>query len=148
MQVEDNLRKSGSLGGADHLSPHLHNMTTEIRVRARLRKYNWPEAQLQFWLFIMTAASATTLGIFSYFITVQKTLKVGIPWYVQYLLLLSLPLIIFTRCVSICSRKSTKQSVLDHLGSFPTRFPSPRSPFSSSSPCSFSSPRNSSSLAS
>lgn len=56
-------------------------MTTEIRVRRR--RYHWPEAQLNFWMLIMIAAAATTLGIFAYFISVQNTLEVGIPWFVS-----------------------------------------------------------------
>lgn len=50
----------------------------------RRRKYHWPEAQLNFWLIIFLAASATVLGIFAYFITVQQQLTVGIPWFVLY----------------------------------------------------------------
>ncbi|MCJ1308602.1 hypothetical protein MMC25_002255 [Agyrium rufum] len=46
----------------------------------RPHRYNWPEQQLNFWIFIMTIASAVTLGIFAYFITVQQQLKLGIPW--------------------------------------------------------------------
>ena len=57
-------------------------MATGVRVVERRRRYHWPEAQLNFWLLIMITASATTLGIFAYFITVQHTLKVGIPWLV------------------------------------------------------------------
>ncbi|KZF24692.1 hypothetical protein L228DRAFT_237597 [Xylona heveae TC161] len=44
------------------------------------RKYHWPEAQLNIWVIIMLAAAATVLGIFADFITVQHTLRLGIPW--------------------------------------------------------------------
>ncbi len=56
-----------------------------ILVRQLRRKYNWPEAQLNFWLIIMIAAGATELGIFGYFFTVQNTFGRGIPWYVHAL---------------------------------------------------------------
>ena len=53
-----------------------------IRVVERRRRYHWPDAQLNFWIFIMLVAASTTLGIFAYFMNVQSTLGLGIPWYV------------------------------------------------------------------
>lgn len=54
--------------------------TTEIVTVSRRRKYQWPEAQLNFWLFIMIVASSIILGIFSYLTSVQNTLRLGVPW--------------------------------------------------------------------
>ncbi len=56
---------------------------TEVVVVERRRKYHWPEAQLNFWLIIFLASSATVLGIFAFFITVQQQMSVGIPWFVS-----------------------------------------------------------------
>jgi hypothetical protein len=53
---------------------------TEVVHRVRTTKYHWPALQLNFWLLIMIIGSATILGIFSYFVTVQQQLQVGIPW--------------------------------------------------------------------
>lgn len=53
---------------------------TEVLVVERRRKYHWPEAQLNFWLIIMLAAAATTLGIFAFFMSVQQQMRLGIPW--------------------------------------------------------------------
>jgi len=46
------------------------------------RKYRWPEVQLNLWIFIILAASATVLGMFAWFISVQNQLRIGVPWYV------------------------------------------------------------------
>jgi len=53
---------------------------TEVVVVERRKKYHWPEAQLNFWLIIFLAASATVLGIFSFFMQVQQQMGVGTPW--------------------------------------------------------------------
>jgi hypothetical protein len=45
-------------------------------------KYHWPALQLNFWLLVMLVGSATILGIYASFLTVQEQLQVGIPWYV------------------------------------------------------------------
>jgi len=57
---------------------------TEVIVHRVRTKYHWPAVQLNFWLLIMIIGSATILGIFSYFITVQQQLEVGTPWYFPY----------------------------------------------------------------
>ena len=56
--------------------------TTEIVTVQRRRKYHWPEAQLNFWIFIMLVSSAVILGIFAYLTAIQNTLRLGVPWYV------------------------------------------------------------------
>lgn len=45
-------------------------------------KYHWPALQLNFWLLIMLVGSATILGVFANFITIQNQLRLGIPWFV------------------------------------------------------------------
>jgi hypothetical protein len=56
-------------------------MTDTVIVRQVRTKYHWPAMQLNFWLLIMLVGSATILGVFSSFITVQQQLQVGIPWF-------------------------------------------------------------------
>lgn len=46
-------------------------------VRAR---YHWPETQLNIWLIVVLSGSATCLGIFVWFMTVQSQMNLGIPW--------------------------------------------------------------------
>ncbi|KAL8832970.1 MAG: hypothetical protein Q9170_004606 [Blastenia crenularia] len=69
--------------------------TTEIITVQRRRKYHWPEAQLNFWLVIMIIASAVILGIFAYLVSIQNTLKLGIPWILPYMITVSALAIIF-----------------------------------------------------
>ena len=59
-------------------------------IRERTRRYQWPNAQLNFWVIIMLAASCVTLGIFASFIRVQNQLHLPVPWFV-----LSTPLPIY-----------------------------------------------------
>jgi hypothetical protein len=55
-------------------------MATEIVYRETRRRYQWPEVQLNLWILIILSASATVLGIFAWFITVQNQLEIGTPW--------------------------------------------------------------------
>jgi hypothetical protein len=66
-------------------------MTASVVIRHVRTKYHWPALQLNFWLLIMIIGSSTILGIFSYFVTVQQQLQVGIPWSVSFSSLKSLP---------------------------------------------------------
>ncbi len=43
-------------------------------------KYHWPPLQLNFWILIMLVGSATILGVFADFISVQDQLRLGVPW--------------------------------------------------------------------
>ena len=45
-------------------------------------KYHWPATQLNFWLLIMTVGSATNLGTFANFMSIQNQLQLGTPWFV------------------------------------------------------------------
>jgi hypothetical protein len=56
-------------------------MATEVVYRETRRRYQWPEVQLNLWILIILSASATVLGIFAWFITVQNQLQIGTPWY-------------------------------------------------------------------
>lgn len=55
---------------------------TDVVIERRHQKYHWPAVQLNFWVIIMLVGSATNLGIFANFMTVQTQLQLGIPWYV------------------------------------------------------------------
>lgn len=70
----------GLLVRSETRSPSLlsYDMATEIVYR---RRYQWPEVQLNLWILIILSASATVLGIFAWFITVQNQLQIGTPWY-------------------------------------------------------------------
>jgi len=59
-------------------------VTEEVIVQRVRTKYHWPAVQLNFWLLIMLVGSATILGIFASFLTVQSQLQVGVPWYFPY----------------------------------------------------------------
>jgi hypothetical protein len=47
------------------------------------RRYQWPELQLNVWLLVVLAGSATCMGVFAWFMTVQSQLNLGTPWYVD-----------------------------------------------------------------
>jgi hypothetical protein len=49
-------------------------------VVVKLRKYHWPEIQLNVWLIVMLISASTVLGIFANFMNVQKQLGLGVPW--------------------------------------------------------------------
>lgn len=43
-------------------------------------RYHWPEFQLNVWIIVVLAGSATCLGIFSWFMVVQTQMELGTPW--------------------------------------------------------------------
>lgn len=54
-----------------------------VRVRRETRRlHHWPVIQLNVWLIVVLSASATCLGIFSWFMIVQSQMDLGTPWYV------------------------------------------------------------------
>ncbi|KAI9851970.1 MAG: hypothetical protein M1838_002259 [Thelocarpon superellum] len=59
-------------------------MAETVRVIRRTTRYRWPDLQLNIWLIIFLAASATLTGIFANFMTIQNQLGLGIPWYFPY----------------------------------------------------------------
>ena len=50
-------------------------------VNSRVRTYNWPPIQLNFWIFVMLLASSSILGVFSIFVQTQNQLLLPTPWY-------------------------------------------------------------------
>lgn len=57
------------------------SLYTRSRVPSRIRTYNWPPIQLNFWIFTMLLASTTILAVFAVFIQTQNQLLLPIPWY-------------------------------------------------------------------
>ncbi|KAJ9193784.1 hypothetical protein DTO164E3_7713 [Paecilomyces variotii] len=53
--------------------------------RETRRRYHWPEIQLNIWIVIVLAGSATCLGIFAWFMTVQTQMELGIPWVMPFM---------------------------------------------------------------
>ncbi|KAJ5760728.1 arginase [Penicillium odoratum] len=51
--------------------------------------YHWPEIQLNIWLIVVLAGSATCLGIFAWFMTVQSTMELGTPWLFPFMVVSS-----------------------------------------------------------
>ncbi|KAI6778432.1 uncharacterized protein J7T54_005338 [Emericellopsis cladophorae] len=61
------------------------SMYTRSRaVTSRVRTYNWPPIQLNFWIFVMLLASTSILGVFAIFIQTQNQLQLPVPWYFPY----------------------------------------------------------------
>ncbi|KAG5938321.1 hypothetical protein E4U59_003861 [Claviceps monticola] len=54
------------------------------RAVSRVRTYNWPPLQLNFWILIMLLSSATVVGVFANFVQIQLQLGLPIPWYFIY----------------------------------------------------------------
>ncbi|MCJ1236238.1 hypothetical protein MMC14_004216 [Varicellaria rhodocarpa] len=93
-------------------------MATSIRVIERRRRYHWPDAQLQFWIFIFLVASSVTLGIFAYFIVVQQTLEQGIPWLFPYQITVSsLGLLFVALIIGLISQRQLLPGIVI-LGTF------------------------------
>ena len=70
--------------------------TVITNIIERKRTYQWPEAQLNFWLIIMLAASATITGVFAYFLSVQNQFRVGSPWSVMLPEEIAYPYLLFS----------------------------------------------------
>jgi hypothetical protein len=56
------------------------SLYTRTRTGSRVRTYNWPPIQLNFWIFVMLLASTSIVGVFSVFIQTQNQLLLPIPW--------------------------------------------------------------------
>ncbi|KAJ5132787.1 hypothetical protein N7448_006945 [Penicillium atrosanguineum] len=52
-------------------------------------RYHWPEFQLNVWLIVVLAGSATCLGIFSWFMVVQTQMDLGTPWLFPFMVTVS-----------------------------------------------------------
>lgn len=50
----------------------------------RRTRYHWPDIQLNFWILVFLAASATLLGVFAQFMSIQTQMRLGIPWYMPF----------------------------------------------------------------
>jgi hypothetical protein len=43
-------------------------------------KYFWPDAQLNIWTIIMLVTAGLILGVNAQFMTIQSTMRLGVPW--------------------------------------------------------------------
>ncbi|KAH8592324.1 hypothetical protein B0O99DRAFT_518016 [Bisporella sp. PMI_857] len=59
-------------------------VSEDIIIRRQRTKYHWPAMQLNFWLLIMIVGSATILGVFANFMSIQTQMRLGTPWYFPY----------------------------------------------------------------
>ncbi|KAL1962078.1 hypothetical protein VTN77DRAFT_606 [Rasamsonia byssochlamydoides] len=53
--------------------------------RGPTRRYQWPELQLNIWILVVLVGSATCMGIFAWFMSVQAQLELGTPWLFPYM---------------------------------------------------------------
>ncbi|KFH46021.1 hypothetical protein ACRE_031380 [Hapsidospora chrysogenum ATCC 11550] len=71
------------------------SLYTRTRTGSRVRTYNWPPIQLNFWIFVMLLASTSIVGVFSVFIQTQNQLLLPIPWYFPYFITVASLTILF-----------------------------------------------------
>ncbi|KAF7510215.1 hypothetical protein GJ744_006911 [Endocarpon pusillum] len=93
-------------------------MTTEIIYRETRRRYQWPEVQLNLWIFIVLVAASTCLGIFAWFMTVQTQMRLGIPWLFPYGVTVSSLALVFLLIILILAGQRLLIPGIILLGSF------------------------------
>ncbi|PGH16225.1 hypothetical protein AJ80_05248 [Polytolypa hystricis UAMH7299] len=82
------------------------------------RKFHWPEVQLNIWLLVVLAGSATCLGIFSWFMAVQRQMNLGIPWVFPFMIATSgLALLFFFLIIFLAFQRALIPEIII-LGSF------------------------------
>lgn len=59
------------------------SLVYERRV-GHVHKYHWPALQLNVWMLIMLIAASLIIGVFATFIQQQQQLKLAVPWYFSY----------------------------------------------------------------
>ncbi|KAJ5287603.1 hypothetical protein N7478_003289 [Penicillium angulare] len=80
--------------------------------------YHWPEIQLNIWLIVVLAGSATCLGIFSWFMVIQSTMHLGTPWLFPFMVTTSALAVTFIFVVlGLITRRLLLPGILI-LGSF------------------------------
>ncbi|KAJ5155534.1 hypothetical protein N7492_008337 [Penicillium capsulatum] len=57
--------------------------------REKRLSYHWPEIQLNIWLIVVLAGSATCLGIFAWLMAVQSQMELGTPWLFPFMVVAS-----------------------------------------------------------
>ncbi|KAK2757369.1 hypothetical protein FQN54_004884 [Arachnomyces sp. PD_36] len=82
------------------------------------RKYHWPEIQLNIWLLVVLTASASCLGMFSWFMAVQTQMSLGTPWVFPFMVTSSaLALSFLVLILFLAARRSLVPGIII-LGSF------------------------------
>ncbi|KAI9790074.1 MAG: hypothetical protein M1816_005544 [Peltula sp. TS41687] len=93
-------------------------MAETVRVVRRTTRYHWPDVQLNIWILIFLASSATLLGIFANFMSIQNSLQLGIPWYMPYWIAVgSLGILFVLLIIGLVSNRQLIPAVV-MLGSF------------------------------
>ncbi|EHY58572.1 hypothetical protein HRR83_006248 [Exophiala dermatitidis] len=93
-------------------------MATEVVYRERGRHYQWPEVQLNLWIFIVLAGASTVLGINAWFISVQNQMRVGVPWLFTFAVVTGGLTILFLIIVLILAARRLLVPGVILLGSF------------------------------
>ncbi|KAI1264770.1 hypothetical protein F5Y18DRAFT_78559 [Xylariaceae sp. FL1019] len=70
------------------------SLVYERRV-ARVHRYHWPAIQLNVWMLVMLAASFLIIGVFATFIAIQQQLRLEIPWYFPYFIVVAALTVVF-----------------------------------------------------
>ncbi|KAJ5326624.1 hypothetical protein N7541_010539 [Penicillium brevicompactum] len=90
----------------------------KYRSREVRRRYHWPELQLNIWIMIVLSCSATCLGIFSWFMTVQTQMHLGTPWLFPYMAVTSALGVAFIFVVLILAQRHFLLPGIIIIGSF------------------------------
>ncbi|VUC23849.1 unnamed protein product [Clonostachys rosea] len=83
------------MAATSYMSSSLYTRDRSRVAASRIRTYNWPPIQLNFWIFVMLLASTAILGVFSVFVQTQYQLLLPIPWYFPYFMTVSCLSIVF-----------------------------------------------------
>ncbi|EEP82578.1 predicted protein [Uncinocarpus reesii 1704] len=85
---------------------------------AYLRKFHWPEIQLNIWLLVVLTSAATCLGIFSWFMVVQAQMEQASPWVFPFMIAASILALLFIVLIFVLSFQARLIPELIILGSF------------------------------
>lgn len=82
VETAETAEAAGTAVSSSSSSSSSASIMSEIVVQRVRTKYHWPAVQLNFWMLMMLISSCVTLGIFAFFVTVQRQLLLLTPWYV------------------------------------------------------------------
>ncbi|KAL2222882.1 hypothetical protein M432DRAFT_25852 [Thermoascus aurantiacus ATCC 26904] len=82
------------------------------------RRYYWPELQLNIWILVVLVGSATCMGIFAWFLTVQAQLELGTPWLFPYMVTVGALGVVFVIVILILAAQRFLLPPIIIVGSF------------------------------
>ncbi|EEH04824.1 conserved hypothetical protein [Histoplasma capsulatum G186AR] len=82
------------------------------------RKFHWPDIQLNIWFSVVLAGSATCLGIFSWFMTVQAQMELPTPWVFPFMIATAALSLIFLCLIVFLAMQHSLIPEMIILGSF------------------------------